>query len=42
MAQPTNFGFNEDEKALKDVAQKFFQDKFTSNSFANSSGSFSP
>lgn len=31
MAQPANFGFNEDEKALKDVAQKFFQDKFTTD-----------
>lgn len=27
MTQPNNFGFNDDEKSLKDVAQKFFQDK---------------
>lgn len=27
MTQPKNFGFGEDEKSLKDVAQKFFQDK---------------
>ena len=31
MAQPKNFGFNEDEKALKDLARKFFQEKFSSN-----------
>lgn len=35
MTQPANFGFNEDEKALKDVAQKFFQDKFPTNSLHN-------
>lgn len=28
MNLPKNFGFGEDEKSLKDVAQKFFQDKF--------------
>jgi len=28
MAQPKNFGFNEDEKALKEVARNFFEKKF--------------
>ena len=28
MVQPKNFGYNEDEKALKDVARNFFRDKF--------------
>jgi alkylation response protein AidB-like acyl-CoA dehydrogenase len=35
MAQPKNFGFNDDEKSLKDVARKFFQDKFTTNTLHN-------
>ena len=28
MTQPKNFGFNEDEKALKEVALNFFRDEF--------------
>jgi len=31
MAQPKNFGFNEDEKSLKHVVQKFFQNNFTAD-----------
>lgn len=29
--QPKNFGFDEDERALKDVAEKFFQDNLPTN-----------
>ncbi len=35
MAQPTNYGFNEDAAALKDVAIKFFRDKFSANTLHN-------
>jgi alkylation response protein AidB-like acyl-CoA dehydrogenase len=35
MAQPQDFGFNDDAKSLKDVAHKFFQDKFTSDKLHN-------
>ena len=31
MTQPKNYGFDEDERALKDVAEKFFQDNLPTN-----------